>query len=186
MNLTRRWNKAQMKDVGDWADGHIRKVRITLGTYSEAMEFEVRKFIPREGDVLDRNWVDGTVQKSKRLEPYGFADIHKACESYKSYIEKHALEAMAVDLATRESDPLIQETFAWAHRRCRSLLVSPVPTSRTKSEKSASLSQKQTRRDSTEDREVKFMGDLFKLWFAISECKIAPKFSPPWAALTPE
>ena len=119
-----------MKDVGDWADGSIRKVSITLGTFREAMEFEVRKFIPREGDILDRCWVDGTIQKRKSLEPYCFADIHKACESYKAYIEMHALEAMADGHATREADALIQETFGWAHRRYVSLQVCPTSTLR--------------------------------------------------------
>jgi len=130
LQLTQRWDPAQrwentaLQNLTGWADDRVRTVQITLGIFHAPLQFEVRRFVPQPGDVLDRFWMDGATRKSKRLEPYGFADVKKAADSYQKYISDYAFSALGMELATRDSDPLIKETYLWAYRRYLLLRVS--------------------------------------------------------------
>jgi hypothetical protein len=105
-----------MRDIGDWASQEVRSIQMAQGISSEPICLEVRKFMPRDGDVCDRHWVDHQVKKSKPLEPYALADVEKTAAEFKEYIWNNAVTAMKENLALQKSDPLIQETYGWAIR----------------------------------------------------------------------
>jgi hypothetical protein len=119
--LTTRWDGIQMKDMDGWAESGTRRIQITLGLCSEPIGLTVRKYIPIEGDVLARHWVDGTVKKTKTLEPYAIANIHAAAAEFRQYIDTNAFQC--IDSVLANSEPLIRETYNMAKRHLRSATV---------------------------------------------------------------
>jgi stalled ribosome alternative rescue factor ArfA len=97
------------------------------------MDIEVRKFKPREGDVLHRSWRVGNRLKKTDLEPYAIANIEAYAQSFKKYIYDNAIKAMmsySVFMNKEEAhkacggeDPLVAETYKFAVKHYNQLLV---------------------------------------------------------------
>jgi len=96
-------------DVGDWADDSVRVIDISLGLSPTPMTLRVRKFRPRDGDVLKRRWVDNGVSKEQELPPYALADAHKTAIDFKKYLRDHAFDGLTE--AVKDSDDLIRRTY---------------------------------------------------------------------------
>lgn len=121
LNLTRRWVGTQVKDVGDWADGTVLEIHMAQGLAPTPMILSVRRFIPAEGDVLVRRWVDNGVAKEHVLPPYALADIRKTAVAFEKYLREHAFEGLSE--AVKDSDELIKRTYNMAFMHYNSLPV---------------------------------------------------------------
>ena len=124
LNLTLRWesNSLQLHNVGDWVNAETRAIKLTLGICDVPIDLTVRKFHPRDGDVLHRHWVDGCIKKKKMLEPYALADVSSFAKYFRQYVAKHASESVLK--LVQESDSLIKNTYEMAGRHYRILSVS--------------------------------------------------------------
>ena len=84
---SRRWSDAQMHNVTEWASPEIRTIKVTQEYGNEpGLTFRVRKFIPVEGDVLNRWWADGIVIKSIDVPTYAMVDMKEALLEFQRYI----------------------------------------------------------------------------------------------------
>lgn len=110
-----------MKDLDGWADEERKRIQITLGICPEPIELTVRKFIPKEGDILMRNWVDGNTKKTKILAAYAIDDIAAAAVGFRQYIDANAFLCMEQILANSET--LVRETYAMAKRHLQTAAV---------------------------------------------------------------
>jgi hypothetical protein len=163
LNLTKRWSGFQMRDIdrSDWDSNDTREITLMVNMcgapFVIKLDVEVRKFKPKEGDVLHRQWRDGNNKfKHKRLEPYALASISKHAATFEKYIHDNAVRAMLSysDFLSRDDshrqlvieDPLVVETYRWAAKHYRSLL---------------------NGESKEESEEASFMGSLIRLWFAI-------------------
>jgi hypothetical protein len=82
-----RWLDGQLHNITEWASPEIRTIVITQEYGNEpGLSFRVRKFVPVEGDSLNRWWADGSVIKSVDVPPYAMVDIEEAVQSFKEYI----------------------------------------------------------------------------------------------------
>jgi hypothetical protein len=112
LSLTKRWEGTKMVDVGDWADPNpdsIRTIHIAQGLFHIPFMVRVRKFIPREGDVLYRRWSETGKQD---LEPYCLADIHQTARRFSSYLATTAFEGLRD--AAKKSCSLVSKTYDMA------------------------------------------------------------------------
>lgn len=130
LGLTRRWEGAKAKDVGDWADDTIRTIHMFQGLSlrENPIIVKVRKFRPKEGDVLCK----GTVH----LEPYCLADVEQTAKYFDDYLKRNAVHACTnscldrlgicrstgLEQAVKGSHHLVRDTYAMAvHHATKSL-----------------------------------------------------------------
>jgi hypothetical protein len=76
-----------LKDITEWASPKIRRIRTTEGFSSVPLELEVRKFVPKEGDVLERYWwTQDRIKKSMSVPAFAIANVNAARRDYENYI----------------------------------------------------------------------------------------------------
>lgn len=103
----------KMIDVVDWESPEVKFVEVSHGFCQDPIRLEVRKFVPEDGDVLDRKWVDRGVRKTKRVEPYGIVSMAKAVHEVKRYISENVYPCLITFLGDR--DRLVRETYHIAY-----------------------------------------------------------------------
>ncbi|RFU73524.1 tetratricopeptide repeat domain containing [Trichoderma arundinaceum] len=155
LELTDRWKGTEMKDVADRINPKdIRTISFTLGICTEPIQVEVVAFQAQSGDITARYWVipDGEhgVRKKKDLAHYCLANIQKTAAYFEEYIKKHAISVMKSERAGGRMPPrdVIEKTYDRAINRYYDLVAKPAITA-------------------TEEREVRFLGNIFTLWFAM-------------------
>ncbi|PNP56239.1 hypothetical protein THARTR1_03764 [Trichoderma harzianum] len=152
LELTKRWNGTEMKDVGERLDREVRTIFITLGICREEVQIEVVPFIPKPGDVTARFWMDGEqgVRKKKDLAHYCLADIHKTAAYFEEYIMRNAIPVMWNERAGGDDLPgdILEATYAHGIRRFQ-------------------LLRRQPSLPGHEERELNLLGHLFILGFAM-------------------
>lgn len=109
---TLRWKEnTVLDDVGHWASSEVRIVRITEGYTNEYVELRVRKFVPQDGDSLERSWVapDGQ-SRSVQIPPYAVIEPESIGPQYSSYIKK-GLVACCDHVLSEHKNTLIWPTY---------------------------------------------------------------------------
>ncbi|EHA57713.1 hypothetical protein MGG_05459 [Pyricularia oryzae 70-15] len=152
LNLTSRWSGTKMHDVDCLASSSIRTVEFKIfythdpnlpEFYHVPVQLQVRRFIPKDGDVLDRKWTWDGYGMVTRLAPFALHSIHATATAISRYIEENAFIAMTASVAG--CDPIIRDTYTMAIRHWYTL-------------------------DSANDTraaERRFLSRLFKVWFAM-------------------
>ena len=74
------------------------------------MTVKVRKFKPRDGDVIEKFWNDNGTPRPVPLAPYCLADIHQTADAFAEYLFKTAPQGLR-DAAKMSSSRLVQSTY---------------------------------------------------------------------------
>jgi hypothetical protein len=110
---TQRWPNAKLKDISEWASSEIRRIQITEGFSSAPLELKVRKFVPKEGDVLERHWwTQDRIKKSMSVPAFAIANVNTARKGYENYICQGGAEIFKGWL--KEKDELLVKTYGAA------------------------------------------------------------------------
>lgn len=164
LGLTQRWQGFKLKDVGDWVSPETRVIQLSIGVCPNPMTIEVRKFVPREGDVTYRRWKDGNVSKVAEIEPYALASVKRSARSFSAYLYENAVKGMQASAEDELVDKTVRETYQWAIRHFKSLEVGGLSchvADCTDLDKVPELDDEQQR------EEWLFLRDVFRLWMAI-------------------
>lgn len=164
LGLTRRWQGFKLKDVGDWVSPETRVIQLSLGVCSNPITIEVRKFVPREGDVTFRTWRDGNVSKVAEIEPYALASVRESARSFSEYLYDNAVKGMQARAEDELMDGTVRETYLWAIRHYNALRVGGLSchdVDFTDFEQVPELDESQQR------EEWLFLRDVFRLWMAV-------------------
>lgn len=121
LNLTRRFDHTKVVDVADYPDNQVYDILIDHGLCANPVRVRVRRFVPRDGDVLCRRFVDNGVPKEQHVEPFCLADAEKTAREFKEYIYHNALAGLTE--AVKASDDLVRDVFAMIAKHCSSLPV---------------------------------------------------------------
>jgi hypothetical protein len=105
----------KMVDVVDWESPEIKFIEVSHGFCQDPIRLEVRKFVPEDGDVLDRKWVDGQVRKTKRVEPYAIVNMTKAAQEVRRYIYNNVHACLTIFLENH--DNLVRDTYLLAYKQ---------------------------------------------------------------------
>ncbi|ROT34529.1 hypothetical protein SODALDRAFT_329779, partial [Sodiomyces alkalinus F11] len=113
LGLTRRWQNGRITDLGDWDAPTVRTIQIMQPMCPEPFKLEVRKFVPRQGDRLDREWLDGSLKKVKPVAPYALADIRRTVRYFRTYVTRCARDAFQKYCTGSNDnlDPLIAKNY---------------------------------------------------------------------------
>ena len=121
LNLTRRFSESKVVDVVGYPDKKIRMVQVALDICSAPLTLKVRRFIPMEGDVLTRTYMNNGVETHEKLEPFCLANIEETAEEFKKYIRDRSMNGLKI--ASGSCDDLVRLTYSKIAERCQALPV---------------------------------------------------------------
>ncbi|KAI1407687.1 hypothetical protein F5Y13DRAFT_174416 [Hypoxylon sp. FL1857] len=128
LNLTKRWAGVKMKNLGprDWTGEKPRTIAVSIGCTKHPFEMTVKRFVPKDGDITWKCWVDSKGTKRKtNIEPYALADIWKTAEEYKNYVYEYKWVAIREYFNKPEVDVLVQKTYKAALDYVHKLMTHP-------------------------------------------------------------
>ncbi|KAK4205563.1 hypothetical protein QBC40DRAFT_162526 [Triangularia verruculosa] len=117
--FSRRWQSMDIVDIpsSDWApSSSIRTIVVTHLHVSTPFQFQVREFIPAEGDLIEDEFIDpvnGTVRKVP-LPRFAIADMRSTAERMKDFVDGNIYNFIT---ATVGRDELLWETYLMAFRQ---------------------------------------------------------------------
>lgn len=121
LELTRRFDHTKVMDIADCPDDTVYNILMDHGLCANPVRLRVRRFEPKEGDVLCRRYVDNGVPKEQYIPPFCLADSEKTARQFKEYIYRNALAGLAE--AVKTSDDIVKDIFAMIAKHCSSLPV---------------------------------------------------------------
>lgn len=119
---TTRFQETDLNDIDNWYSPEEKTIQITYDYSPAPLTLQVRKFKPREGDMLHRSWKHGSVKKSVPLPPYAIASFKTAEKIYRDYINEHGTEFFASTIDKNNS--LLRETMSAAIKASNHAMVS--------------------------------------------------------------
>lgn len=119
---TRRWHDSIVENISNWASDEVKVIKVSEGYTGRPVELRVRRFIPQDGDRLDRSWVVNGVKKSVAIPPYAIVDLDAAKSAYAKHIERGIGECFQAVL--KPDDGLLWRTYFMAWRMSQDRTVS--------------------------------------------------------------
>ncbi|KAL7902173.1 hypothetical protein HDV63DRAFT_410026 [Trichoderma sp. SZMC 28014] len=110
---THRWTKGTSDPITLWASSEIRTVYISVHYSKERLPLKVRRFVPQEGDKLERTWAHQGTKKSALIPPYALVDVEAGTLAYTTYIRESMRDIFQTMLG--EEDDLLYKTYLLAY-----------------------------------------------------------------------
>jgi hypothetical protein len=104
----------EISDIRDWDSTEIKTIAITQDVGGKSYNLKVRKFIPAEGDALERRWKTDGVEQTFKCAPYAIADMREAGRTLSHFADR-TLES-AICHYIDETDTLLRSTYHMAYR----------------------------------------------------------------------
>ena len=127
LNLTRQFDHNTVMDIASDADDAIYGIQMEQGLCRQPFKFRVRRFRPRETDIVHRRFMDGGRPVRQDAGAFCLADVEATARDFKHYIDRNALAGLTE--AAKDSDPIVRDVFGMIVKHCASLPVSPPSTS---------------------------------------------------------
>ncbi|KAH6610519.1 hypothetical protein Trco_000539 [Trichoderma cornu-damae] len=110
---TRRWAKNTSDPIQQWASPEVKVIYISVYFSNRYLPLKVRKFVPQEGDKLERTWDYQGTKKSVEIPPYALIDLEAGKSAYTKYIRDSMTDVFRNILGN--SDSLLYRTYlqAW-------------------------------------------------------------------------
>ncbi|KAH0493991.1 hypothetical protein TgHK011_000630 [Trichoderma gracile] len=110
---TQRWNKNSSDPIQLWASREVKVIYISVGFSNRYMPLQVRRFVPRDGDKLERTWDYQGTKKSVTIPPYALVDLEAGKSAYTRYIRDSMTDIFRNMLG--DSENLLYKTYlqAW-------------------------------------------------------------------------
>lgn len=89
---TRRWMEGVADDISKWASSETKYIKLTEGYIKDTVDLRVRKFVPQDGDSLERSWVAGGIRKRVKIPAYAIVNLEEAKGVYSNYISHNMAE----------------------------------------------------------------------------------------------
>lgn len=90
---------------------------VTQGICKIPIRLRVRRFEPREGDVINRRYCENGIVKEQYLQPYCLANVEETANEFKAYLNDNAFDGL--EEAAKGSDELVRVTFRMIANECR-------------------------------------------------------------------
>lgn len=104
----------EISDIRDWDSTEIKTIAITQDVGGKFYSLEVRKFIPVEGDALERKWKASGVDQTFKCAPYAIADMTDAGRRLSHFADR-TLESTICHYID-ETNTLLRSTYHMAYR----------------------------------------------------------------------
>lgn len=110
---TQRWTKGTSDPIQLWASSEIRTVYVSVRYSTEQLPLKVRRFVPQEGDKLERTWAYQGTKKSALIPPYALVDVEAGTSAYTTYIRESMKDIFSTMLGNEED--LLYKTYLLAY-----------------------------------------------------------------------
>ncbi|KAF2122493.1 hypothetical protein BDV96DRAFT_560903 [Lophiotrema nucula] len=138
---TARWQKLEMRNVTLWASNEIRYFTVRASVFpGYQITVKHRKFIPVEGDKMERKWMDDGKKKAITVPPFAIVNMEEAAQEFRKIMDETAFDRIDEYLEAKKADELVRITFDMAKQHLK--------------------------KASTEEERV-LIQNLFRMWFAI-------------------
>ncbi|KAL6902604.1 hypothetical protein GGI43DRAFT_402305 [Trichoderma evansii] len=111
---TQRWTKGTSDPIQLWASSEIRTVYVSVCHSKERLPLKVRRFVPQQGDKLERTWAYGGAKKSALIPPYALVDVEAGTSAYTAYIRSSMKDIFQTMLGS--TNDLLYKTYLLAYR----------------------------------------------------------------------
>ncbi|EHK24820.1 uncharacterized protein TRIVIDRAFT_29985 [Trichoderma virens Gv29-8] len=110
---TQRWNKNNSEPIQLWASREVKVIHISVYFSNSFLPLHVRKFVPQDGDKLERTWDYQGTKKSVAIPPYALVDLEAGKSAYTRYIRDSMTDIFRNMLG--DTDSLLYKTYlqAW-------------------------------------------------------------------------
>lgn len=115
---TQRWNNSISDPIRRWASSEIKTITICEGYSHKGVQFQVRQFVPEEGDKLERTWDYKGQKMAVRVPPYALVDMEEGRQVYERYISECLDDAFLSVLGS--PDGMLSKTYQQAVNLSRS------------------------------------------------------------------
>ncbi|PKS06558.1 hypothetical protein jhhlp_007306 [Lomentospora prolificans] len=119
---TRRWRDNVVDNISHWASDEIKTIQVSEGYTGRPVELRVRKFIPQDGDKLERSWVANGAKKSVTIPPYAIVDLEAARNAYSEHIDRGIVDCFSAIVKPRNT--LLWKTYVLAWKMAQDTQVS--------------------------------------------------------------
>lgn len=114
---TKRWSSSVSDPIQEWATAETRTIHVSEGFSDQVLELRVRKFIPQEGDKLERSWYHNGDKKTVAIPPFALVDLEDGKESYMKHIQNSMNQAFGTILG-RDAG-LLYKTYYQTVEHCK-------------------------------------------------------------------
>jgi hypothetical protein len=101
-------------EIKEWALSDVKKIELTQDVGDATYEVHVRKFIPVEGDSLERKWTTNGKQRSHPCATYAIANMKETGKQMLKFVDENI--NTAIEHYIGDSDELLQETYRMAYK----------------------------------------------------------------------
>ena len=115
-----------MSDFTDWASDEIHTIAVSQIFLDARYELKVKKFIPRDGDRLEKLWRENGETRRFSVPPYAIANMEEAAESIRVMVEKSLhiyLNSLFKQGPKDHSGNFLWETYLFAFQHSNELKV---------------------------------------------------------------
>ncbi|VUC34450.1 unnamed protein product [Clonostachys rosea] len=113
---SKRWIDTVPDPIEKWASEETKIIKIGEGFSDATLEVVVRRFIPQEGDKLDRSWYHNGEKKSVAIPPFALVELETVKASYLGHIHGSMNQAFAKICGRRG---LIYRTYQQSLHLCK-------------------------------------------------------------------
>jgi len=102
-----------MTEIREWSSDEIR-MSVLKSNALPSFNFPIkyRRFVPIEGDQLERTWFENNDKKVIKIPPYAIASMAETAEEFLKAMDKRAFDC--IDEVLASADPLVRRTFEMA------------------------------------------------------------------------
>ncbi|KAL7937817.1 hypothetical protein V8C35DRAFT_320526 [Trichoderma chlorosporum] len=109
---TQRWNKNNSEPIQMWASREVKVIHVSVHFSSTFLPLQVRRFVPQEGDKLERTWDYQGTKKSVEIPPYALIDLEAGKSAYTRFIRDSMTDIFRNMLG--ETNSLLYRTYLQA------------------------------------------------------------------------
>jgi len=119
-----RWNKNTSEPIQEWASAETRVIQVSEGYSDRVLELRVRRFVPQDGDKLERSWAYNGEKRTAKIPPFALIDLGRGKTSYVKYIRDSMDQAFDKILSRKRSGKrderrgMLYQTYIQAVKHC--------------------------------------------------------------------
>jgi hypothetical protein len=123
LNLTNQFDHTRVMDLAGSGDNIVYDIEMTQGLCRQPVRLRLRRFTPRETDIVHRRYIDGGRPRRQDAGAFCLDDVEETAREFSDYIDRNAFEGLTE--AVKNSDPIVKDVFEMIAKRCASFPVRP-------------------------------------------------------------
>ncbi|PMD45736.1 hypothetical protein L207DRAFT_419813 [Hyaloscypha variabilis F] len=111
---SQRWKEMKIIEIQEWEPSDIKTIELTQDMGNTSYQLKVRKFVPVEGDSLERKWNTNGEQRSYRCANYAIVNMEETGQQMLKFVEDNI--TTAISFYIDDKDELLRETYGMAYK----------------------------------------------------------------------